>query len=121
MSQNHGAPPAAGGGIVGYVGPANGHTGRGHPAPNGSGSAGVNGGAHQSGTLPPATPGDPYNAPPQRRTDQPRTDGADPGHAGAHTPPQPMVAERQAPAYPRQVDTHDDLDDDVDVPPFMKR
>jgi cell division protein FtsZ len=117
------APPAQGapgGGNVGYIGPANNHTGRGYPA--GTGSSGT-GGAHQTGTLPPAAPGDPYAPPPQRRTDQSRPDGTDPGphapHAGA--PDRTMATERQAPAFTRQVETHDDLDDDVDVPPFMKR
>jgi hypothetical protein len=32
-----------------------------------------------------------------------------------------MVAERPAPAFTRPGESHDDLDDDVDVPPFMKR
>ena len=66
------------------------------------------------GTLPPA---DPYGPPSQRRTDHPRPDDTDPGTHHV----QPAIAERQAPAFTRQVDTHDDLDDDVDVPPFMKR
>ncbi|WP_214408100.1 cell division protein FtsZ [Pseudonocardia lacus] len=112
-SPSQGTPPPAGGGLVGYVGPANGHTGspaRAYPAP---GTTGLTGGAHQTGTLPPTAPADPYGPPSQRRTD-PRADGADPAS-------QPMVADRQAPAFTRQVETHDDLDDDVDVPPFMKR
>jgi cell division protein FtsZ len=122
---------ASGSGMVGYVGPAGGNggsAGRGYPSTahgtngTGSGSSGGPTGAHQTGTLPPAAPGDPYAPPNQRRPDQPQP--GDPSHTGphtgAHTAP-PMVAERQAPSFARPVETHDDLDDDVDVPPFMKR
>jgi cell division protein FtsZ len=130
-------PPANGAGYgTGF--PSNGHSNgapanAGRPAgtspanngPAGNGPGGNGAAAHQTGVLPPATPGygDPYAPPPQRRTDQPQH--VDPSADGAGpTPPnmsQPMVAERPAPAYTRPVDTHDDLDDDVDVPPFMKR
>jgi cell division protein FtsZ len=114
-------PPTRGAGYgTGF--PSNGHSaGNGRPAGNGAA-------AHQAGVLPPAAPGDPYSPPP-RRTDQyaPGEPGSDAAAAQQPTmgqPPnmgQPMVAERTAPAFTRPVDTHDDLDDDVDVPPFMKR
>lgn len=92
---------------------------------------------HQTGVLPPATPGEPYQPPTPRmpdqlrpdqlRTEQQRTEqhrSSEPAATSepATLPPTaPLVAERPAPAFTRPVETFDDLDDDVDVPPFMKR
>jgi cell division protein FtsZ len=86
---------------------------------------------NQSGTLPPAAPAAAYSAagsdgystpyaPPAPR--QPETQRREIDHAGesARQQAQTVVPERSAPAYTQQVDDAD-LDDDVDVPPFMKR
>jgi cell division protein FtsZ len=118
------APPSNGAGYgTGF--PSNGHSAPARPAAGGAA-------AHQQGVLPPAAPGlgDPYS-PPQRGTDQPQygepgTDGHPAAAQGtgqnmASGLGQPMVTERAAPAFTRPVESHDDLDDDVDVPPFMKR
>jgi hypothetical protein len=52
-----------------------------------------------------------------------RDAGAEQGHGadGGRPPAQSVVPERPAPAFTQTVDTHGDFDDDVDVPPFMKR
>jgi cell division protein FtsZ len=128
--QNTGSSNGAGYG-TGF--PSNGHTAA-RAAGSGMGSGGGNGignpgqqPAHQAGVLPPAAPGlgESYSPPPPRRTDQPQHgDPAGDGSTGgghAQYQVQPMVAERPAPAFTRPVESHDDLDDDVDVPPFMKR
>ena len=110
-------------------------------------ATGTNGnGANQAGTLPPSAPShgngtggygsQPYAPPaprrpetpgvtqPARTTEPPRHDVAaeypapDASRPGA-TPP--VVPERPAPPYTTPVDSSADLDDDVDVPPFMKR
>ena len=86
-----------------------------HPpaAHSGNGNTGhTASGAHQTGTLPPAVPGPAEQYPPSPR----RPEHPQPGDGSA-----PGTAERSAPAYTRPAETHDDLDDDVDVPPFMKR
>jgi cell division protein FtsZ len=113
-------PPSSNGAGYGTGFPSNGHAAA---RAAGNGNPGHQP-AHQAGTLPPSAPGlgEPYAPPPQRRTDQPQHgDPAGDGSGLAQHPVQPMVAERPAPAFTRPVETHDDLDDDVDVPPFMKR
>jgi cell division protein FtsZ len=78
---------------------------------------------NQSGTLPPAASGQ-YSPPAPRQPDSPRRDGiaehAGPGAESGHGS-SPVVPERPAPPHTTSVDTQSDLDDDVDVPPFMKR
>jgi cell division protein FtsZ len=83
---------------------------------------------HQAGTLPPSAPPPVHYAPPApRQPDSPRRDtgfdhAAPPAHAGdgPRQSATPVVPERSAPTYTQPVGA-DDLDDDVDVPPFMKR
>jgi cell division protein FtsZ len=83
---------------------------------------------HQAGTLPPAAPSPgPYAPPAPRQPDSPRRDaGFDPAPPparagdGARPSAPPVVPERSLPAFTQPVEA-DDLDDDVDVPPFMKR
>ncbi|GAA5119491.1 cell division protein FtsZ [Pseudonocardia adelaidensis] len=76
---------------------------------------------NQAGTLPPAAPpaagpGGAYTSA-QRPSDQRRETAFD----SVPEPQRPHVAERStAPLYTQPVDVAD-LDDDVDVPPFMKR
>jgi cell division protein FtsZ len=116
-----------------------GQTGGTNTGPNGTGSYGqgaANGSGHgaayhgtpnQAGTLPPAAPTAGQNAayaPAPRQPESPVRDaGAEQGHGadGGRPPAQSVVPERPAPAFTQTVDTHEDLDDDVDVPPFMKR
>jgi cell division protein FtsZ len=87
---------------------------------------------HQSGTLPPAAPlpgsaaasGAPYAPPAPRRPETARREyGYDTTEPVRQQPPPvapPAVVERPAPSYAQPMDAVD-LDDDVDVPPFMKR
>ena len=72
---------------------------------------------HQTGTLPPAAPAVGSYAPAPRQPDVPRRE---PAYEPTPEPQRPQVSERPAPAYTQPVDVAD-LDDDVDVPPFMKR
>jgi cell division protein FtsZ len=73
---------------------------------------------NQAGTLPPAAPPAAY-APVQRQTEAPRREAA--FEQPVPEPQRPHVSERStAPLYTQPVDVTD-LDDDVDVPPFMKR
>ena len=98
------AAPAAhgGGGNGGGIG-----NGPGGHAPAGA-SAGNGHGAHQTGVLPPASG---FTPPAQRQPDHARSE---PEHLA--TPP----AERSLPPFTQPVQAAD-FDDDVDVPPFMKR
>ena len=87
------------------------------------------GGAHQSGTLPP--PAAPSAFPEPRRPESVRPVVESPPEPPAYTPPaySPPPASTPPPADPPsaprpsfgQPAPADDLDDDVDVPPFMKR
>jgi cell division protein FtsZ len=93
--------------------------------------------AHQTGTLPPAAPSQTastqtappsystptYSPPAPRQPDSPRREGTEYGSSAAeHTAPAgSVVPERQAPPHTQPVQAAGDLDDDVDVPPFMKR
>ncbi|TWF82503.1 cell division protein FtsZ [Pseudonocardia hierapolitana] len=74
---------------------------------------------NQAGTLPPAAPpATGTYAAVQRQTEAPRRE---PGYDAVPEPQRPHVSERSpAPLYTQPVDVTD-LDDDVDVPPFMKR
>ncbi|MBW0133413.1 cell division protein FtsZ [Pseudonocardia abyssalis] len=89
-------------------------------ASNGNGYAGSN----QSGTLPPAAAPSGFPEPRRPESARPVTEPAPEPPAytppAAHTPPAPPVVERPASSYGQQAPV-DDLDDDVDVPPFMKR
>jgi cell division protein FtsZ len=68
--------------------------------------------------VPPAAGGTGYT-PPQRQPDAPRREAA--FEQQVPEPQRPHVSERSAaPLYTQPVDVTD-LDDDVDVPPFMKR
>ncbi len=88
---------------------------------------------HQSGTLPPAAPppgsaaasAAPYAPPAPRQPDDgpPGSTATTPRSRCAsrsRPPAPPAVVERPAPSYTQPMDAAD-LDDDVDVPPFMKR
>jgi cell division protein FtsZ len=125
--------PAAGGGGNGVAGNGSGN-GYGHTPPQngGQGTAGRASAAqavpsqpqapatpNQTGTLPPAAPaGSGAYAPAPRQPDAVRRET---GYEQQVPEPQrPHVAERPAPVYTQPVDVAD-LDDDVDVPPFMKR
>jgi cell division protein FtsZ len=133
--------PAAGGGGNGVAGNGAGNGyGTGHTAPQngGQGSAGRAPAAqaapsqapapatpNQTGTLPPAAPTAPSGltgsgayAPAPRQPDGVRREAA--YEQPVPEPQRPHVAERPAPVYTQPVDVAD-LDDDVDVPPFMKR
>jgi cell division protein FtsZ len=130
------APGVSGSTAAAPPAPSDGHGGTGGsttPNGNGGGAAATGpshgtGGANQYGTLPPASAPaaapNPYAPPAPRR---PESSGREPGsdhpEQGEHAQPaaQAVVPERSAPAFTRSVDTHEDLDDDVDVPPFMKR
>ncbi|WP_300010743.1 cell division protein FtsZ [Pseudonocardia sp.] len=80
-----------------------------HSGGNGLGNGlGRSAGSNQSGTLPPA----PSGFPEPRRPERPDA---------SSTAPQPVVPERPAPSYTEPVQAATDFDDDVDVPPFMKR
>jgi cell division protein FtsZ len=78
---------------------------------------------HQTGILPPAAVGSTVAgataagayAPAPRQPDAPRRE-----FEPVPEPQRPHVAERPSPRYTQPVDVAD-LDDDVDVPPFMKR
>jgi cell division protein FtsZ len=78
--------------------------------------------AHQAGTLPPSAPSPGYAPPAPRQSDSLRRDpGYDPAvppapHADGPRPPAPD----RTPPFTQQVEAAD-FDDDVDVPPFMKR
>ena len=80
-------------------------------------------GANQTGLLPPA----PAGFPESRRPEQPRRDPGPVSAAatGSAALVSPAVPERPAPSYTesytRPAPEPADLDDDVDVPPFMKR
>ena len=77
-------------------------------------SAGSPAAAHQSGTLPPSAPA-PYAPPAPRQPDSPRRDsGYDPADGSRHS------AADRTPPFAQPVEAAD-FDDDVDVPPFMKR
>ncbi|MFC4943492.1 cell division protein FtsZ [Pseudonocardia sp. GCM10023141] len=96
----------------------NGNGGTGSPAqPSGYGAAQPT--SHQTGTLPPAAPSGnsgpgSYTPPVQRQPDHAPAEQTMPFTA----PPAP---ERSMPATTHPVESVVDLDDDVDVPPFMKR
>jgi len=101
------------------------------PGTNGTGYRSADG-ANQAGTLPPAVPAAtsagpaaPYAPPTQRRPESAVRDGGNhvaPAADPPAPPPQPIVPERAAPTFTHRLDAADlDDDDDVDVPPFMKR
>jgi cell division protein FtsZ len=103
-------------------------SGNGAPHPQGGngfangtrGSAGSPAAAHQSGTLPPSAPASgPYAPPAPRQPDSPRRDSGydSSGHPADGSRPS---APDRTPPFTQPVDAAD-LDDDVDVPPFMKR
>ncbi|MFC5234078.1 cell division protein FtsZ [Pseudonocardia zijingensis] len=73
---------------------------------------------NQTGTLPPAAPSATGYTPAQRQADPRR----ETGYEQAAEPQRPQATEQRAasPLYTQPVDVAD-LDDDVDVPPFMKR
>lgn len=107
--------------------PANGST----PPPPYQGASNGNGhvGANQSGTLPPAAAPSGFPEPRRPESARPVTEPAPEPPAytppaytppPAHTPPPAPVAERPVPSFGQSAPA-DDLDDDVDVPPFMKR
>ena len=94
---------------------------------------------NQAGTLPPSMPaapspqpvahsgtsaashGGPYSPPAPRQPEALRREtGYDHTPEPVRPPAPPMVPERPAPGYSQPVEAAD-LDDDVDVPPFMKR
>jgi cell division protein FtsZ len=80
---------------------------------------------HQAGTLPSAAPGSgsAYAPPSPRQPDAARHEyGYDASESTrpATPPAPPPVTERPAPSFTQPVDVTD-IDDDVDVPPFMKR
>jgi len=101
------------------------------PAANGYGSVPPPNGSHQAGVLPPAAGTGGFTPPAPRVPDSPRvevpreTPRAEPlrpdhrsdGLRGEPAQPEPVV-ERSLPAHTVQAT---DFDDDVDVPPFMKR
>lgn len=96
-----------------------------HGSPNGNGNGFAN--AHQSGTLPPAPAPSGFPEPRRPESARPVTEPApeppvyNPPPVAQHSPPPaPPVAE-QRPVSSFGPPPHDDLDDDVDVPPFMKR
>jgi cell division protein FtsZ len=111
-------------------GQGNGQQGSGQQGAGASAQANGHGGAparpHQTGTLPPAA----YTPPEPRRPEvsaapQAPVQSVHPAQMQTAPPPAPPVAERPSPglpppAAPAAVDLGD-LDDDVDVPPFMKR
>jgi len=72
--------------------------------------------ARQSGALPSTAP----FAPPAPRLPEPPRQAAD---QAPQSPPATLVPERPTPAFAEPFDSRTDLDldDDVDVPPFMKR
>jgi cell division protein FtsZ len=76
---------------------------------------------NQTGTLPPVAPGGTTGpatyAPAPRQPDGLRRDT---GFEPVPEPQRPNATERPAPVYTQPMDVAD-LDDDVDVPPFMKR
>jgi cell division protein FtsZ len=103
------------------------------PPPSGPAQAPVPGASpHQSGTLPPAAPPPgsaaastaPYAPPAPRQPETARQgygyDTAEPVRQPQPPAAPPAVVERPAPSYSPPMDAVD-LDDDVDVPPFMKR
>jgi cell division protein FtsZ len=76
---------------------------------------------HQTGTLPPAAPApaaQPLSYAPAPR--QPEALRREPAYEPAPEPQRAQAPERPTPSYTQPVDVAD-LDDDVDVPPFMKR
>jgi len=100
------------------------------PSPAGTGYRNAYDTSYQSGALPPASPShagngnghaSPYSPPAPRRPDTVEPEGTLPA----------AVPERPAPAYPSTAHGSSgissaaamvsDLDDDVDVPPFMRR
>ncbi len=83
---------------------------------NGDGS---HGSALQSGTLPPASPPPAAYTPPTPRLPEPGEAPPSPAErSGLYTPP---AANSPAPTSYGASASRVDLDDDVDVPPFMKR
>jgi cell division protein FtsZ len=102
------------------------------PAVNGNGPVPVPNGSHQAGVLPPAAGTGGFTPPAPRVPDSPRVEApretprAEPLRPESHRsdglraePAQHEPAvERSLPAHPVQAT---DFDDDVDVPPFMKR
>jgi cell division protein FtsZ len=111
--QAGGAAPSSGATGYSTTGSAPGHTPASTP--------------HQAGTLPPAAPAAgqqaSYSPPSPRPSDALRRDlGTDqPAGATDGSRPGEQPAERAVPPYTQPVETVADLDDDVDVPPFMKR
>jgi cell division protein FtsZ len=101
------------------------------PSGNGAGNGTGNGSAaaqpapsqpappNQAGTLPPAAP--PATGTYAAMQRQPEASRREPAFDAVPEPQRPHVSERStAPLYTQPVDVTD-LDDDVDVPPFMKR
>jgi len=82
------------------------------PSTNGDGH---HGSALQTGTLPPASPPPAAYTPPTPRTPE---HGEAPTSPGLYTPP---AAHSPSPTSYASPVTRSDFDDDVDVPPFMKR
>ena len=83
-------------------------------------SAGSPAAAHQSGTLPPSAPASGSYAPPAPR--QPDSPRRDPGYDSSAQPADGSrpPAQDRTPPFTQPVEAAD-FDDDVDVPPFMKR
>ncbi|HEX3258166.1 MAG TPA: cell division protein FtsZ [Pseudonocardia sp.] len=84
------------------------------PAPSTNGD-GHHGSALQTGTLPPASPPPAAYTPPTPRLPE---HGEAPTSPGLYTPP---AAHSPSPTSYASPVTRSDFDDDVDVPPFMKR
>jgi cell division protein FtsZ len=83
-------------------------------------SAGSPAAAHQSGTLPPSAPAPgPYAPPAPRQPDSPRRDSGYDSSAQPADGSRPSAPDR-TPPFTQPVEAAD-FDDDVDVPPFMKR
>ncbi len=101
----------------------------GQAAPSGNGHSV---GANQGGTLPSAAPQQQYGQPQSNRYAPPAPRRPEPAREHAQSadpnlpqvsgsPDQPAVPERAAPAHTQSLRSADLDDDDVDVPPFMKR
>ncbi|HEY4417980.1 MAG TPA: cell division protein FtsZ [Pseudonocardia sp.] len=83
-------------------------------------SAGNPAAAHQSGTLPPSAPASgPYAPPAPRQPDSPRRDSGYDSSGQPADGSRPSAPDR-TPPFTQPVEAAD-FDDDVDVPPFMKR
>ncbi|GEL20792.1 cell division protein FtsZ [Pseudonocardia asaccharolytica] len=111
------AEPAGGSAQTGHAPP---HNGTGAPPPT---QSAFGTGPNQTGTLPPAAP---YAPPVPRRPEAPRYDPAlpEPSHPAGTEPPSVPPASSPGIGSPPATATgatSPDADDDVDVPPFMRR